>query len=223
MTGVETMINPYTIETLPQTLGNKEIFKYIVAFTYGDGSLSNRGTNAYYRMAQIAEHSDYVLWQAGILSQLTDIRLRPYQPKTGKEQLHLETKQHPKYTKVFNRLYATGTKAIDPHYLTLLDWETLAILYMDDGCLAKRYNAQYNRLDYNIVLCTENFTYGDNYLLAKAIKEKTALMFDVVNQLVNDRVAHRLRLNKKQTPAFLQGVESFIVPSFQYKLDLSHD
>ena len=38
---------------------------------------------------------------------------------------------------MYNRLYTpvgnTHVKVLDPHYLKLMDWETLAMMYMDDG------------------------------------------------------------------------------------------
>lgn len=201
----------------------KDIMKYIAAFTLGDGSLRKKGTNAMYRIAQVEDHKDYLDWQASILEELTTVNFRYELKNPGKNQWSLETKQHPAYTTVFNRMYPNGHKVIDPHYLTLIDFETLAILYMDDGCLAKRYNTQYDRLDYNIILCTDSFTYGDNYIFAKAIKEKTGFMFDVVRQHNNEKLHWRLRLNKKQTPNFIEKVTPFIQPSFTYKLNLSND
>jgi len=212
MTGVETMAL------------QKEMLKYIYAFSIGDGNLRLRGSNATYRNAQLEIHRDYVQYQVTILEELTSVNVRyEIRELPRKPRFAFETKQHPLYTQVYNRMYSNGHKVIDPHGLTFMDFESLAILHMDDGHLAKRYNTVYNRLDYNVILATESFSYGDNYILSKAIKEKTNLAFDIVNQTVNGKIKHRLRLSKKQTPYFIEGVSKYIVPSFQYKVDLPND
>lgn len=210
-----------SVETMIRKLDNRTLTKYIAAFSFGDGNLSKRGTNAFYRTAQITEHRDYIEFQAGILETLTSVNIRTYQPKDRREQTHLETRQHPMYTTAYNRMYIEGKKVIDPHHLTLLDWEYLAIIMMDDGCLVKNLNKKYNRLDCCVILCTECFSYGDNYLFAKAAKEKLNLDFDIkAITLPSGNISHRLRLNKKQTPMFLDGIRPFLAPSFEYKANL---
>lgn len=202
-------------------LDDKIWMKYISAFTFGDGNIRRKGTHAYYRTAQIAEHKDYIQYQAGILEQLTAINLRNYQPKAGRLQIHLETRQHPKYTKVYNRLYTNNKKVIDPHYLKLLDWEFMAIIMMDDGCLVKKYVEKYNRVDYCVVICSECYSYGDNLLFANAAKEKLNLDFDIKphTSYPSGNLGYRLRLNKKQTLSFCENIKPYIAPSFYYKTD----
>lgn len=200
----------------------KDLIKYISAFTLGDGSLRKTGKEAIYRFAQREDHKDYVEWQANILSDINPVTIkrRLENDPDRRPQYYFDTKSHPLYTKVYNRMYIDSHKVISEHYLTLIDWEVLAILHMDDGCLVQNYNKQYDRLDYCVVLSTESFSYGDNYLLAKAIKEKTSLAFDVVNQAINGQVRHRLRLSKRQTPTFIDKVAPFMAESFRYKVSL---
>lgn len=198
----------------------KELIKYISAFTLGDGNIRMGKTHAAYRNAQMTIHKDYIDYQVSILSEITSVNIR-YEERNGRQPRYaFETKQHPLFTKVYNRMYIDNHKVIDPHYLKLIDWECLAILHQDDGHLAKRYNTEYDRLDYNIIIATESFSFGDNYLLSLAVKERLGIAFDIVNQSVNGQIRHRLRLSKRQTPLFIEKITPFIAPSFNYKISL---
>lgn len=202
----------------------KEFVKKIWAFTLGDGSLkkidkNNGYKNSCYRIFQIEDHKDYLEWQASMLEELTAVNMY-YRPahiikKTGysaKGGYSLETRVHPLYTKMRNRIYPRGIKQIDPHYLKLLDWEVLAILYQDDGSLPK---VEGRKLRCKI--CTNNYSYGDNFLLREAIKEKVGVLFDIRKY----KSYYTLQATPNNTEVFIAGVAPYILPSFEYKIDLS--
>jgi hypothetical protein len=210
----------------------KELVKYVWSFTLGDGCLfrrnDNPGRNAIYILNQIQEHRDYVEWQASILENLTSIKYYEqdaFIDKRGvnnRPQIRITSKAHPFYTTLYERIYLNRIKTISPHDLKLLDWESLAILFMDDGYIQTQETQKLGRRT-RAFLCTENYTYGDLVLLQKAIYEKTNLPFNFKKRKLKDGYGHRLVLSPKFFDEFIKGVESYIFPSFQYKLDRTID
>ena len=80
-------------------------------------------------MNMVAKNEDYVRYCQSVLSNLTSTKVY-YSTKEGnrQDQLRLETKTLPFFTKLHERIYTYKYKGIDPHILKLLDWESLAIL-----------------------------------------------------------------------------------------------
>lgn len=201
----------------------KELTKYVWSFVLGDGRLTvsksknrpNNILNYTFDCPQISEHEDYILWRADILSNITGVYLQYKELENGKPQIRTTTGRHPFFTTLRQRMYLNGTKLIDPHDLKLLDWETLAIFYQDDGCLShKSYNS------YNLTISSESYTYGDNILLQRAIKDKTDILFSVHKISVNGNTKYRLALqNKEGQEKFINGVRPYIKKSFDYKIN----
>ena len=189
----------------------KDLMKYISAFVMGDGGVYYSGNNCRFICNQISKHEDYIKWRADILRELTDVNIFENQQEGKQLILCTQTKTHPVYTKVRERLYFDKYKSIDPHYLTLLDWEMLAILYQDDGSI---YQDTRCAATPDVRLNTKRLSYGDSWLLKKAIKEKLDVEFNV------NRHYHRyfLSLRAKDYDKFKQNIEQFIKPSFAYKL-----
>jgi hypothetical protein len=195
------------------TMDKKELYKYVSAFVMGDGGVYYSGKNCRYQASKLTANLDYVLWQQSILSEITHVNVRDVVNLRGDQKPHtyLETRSHPIFTDVRKRVYIDNYKSVDPHYLTLLDWEMLAILYMDDGSLDvdKRCDATPTAR-----LNTKRLSYGDSWLLKKAIKDTLGIEFNVSRHY--DRWF--LRLRAKDALTFFNGISPFIVPSFRYKL-----
>jgi hypothetical protein len=205
----------------------KVLTKYVSYFTLGDGCLRvqkslnrpNKNLNAHFECCQVKEHEDYILWRADILSNITSVTVKDREVKIGKTQLKTQTQRHPFFTAIRNRLYLNNHKVIDPHTLKLLDWEGLAILYQDDGCLSKKPSG--NNC-YTLTISTESFSYGDNVLLQRAIKDKTDILFRINKTSSNDNIHYRLCLSKYELiNQFVDGVSKYIKPSFEYKITFS--
>lgn len=189
----------------------KDFLKYAVAFTMGDGGVYYSGKNCRFVANQIIDNRDYIEWRADILRTLTEVNLHESHQEGKRVILATTTRAHPFYTKIRERMYVDSYKSIDPFYVKLLDWEMLAILYMDDGSIYKdtRCNATpIARLN------TKRLSYADSWLLKKAIKERLNVEFNVHRHL------HRyfLSLRAKDSSQFFDSIAPFIKPSFQYKL-----
>lgn len=191
----------------------KELMKYISAFTMGDGGVYYSGNNCRFVCNQLAANQDYIEWRAGILEELTDVSVYyTNDNRDGRKPILCTlTKTHPIYTKVRERLYIDKYKSVDPHYLKLLDWEMLAILYQDDGSCYKDERCDATpRAQLNL----KRLSYGDQMLLKKALKDRLGLEWNI------HRHYHRyfLSLRTKDYDNFLYNVQDFIKPSFYYKL-----
>jgi len=202
----------------------KTLTKYIVAFCYGDGFLGKHGKNARFQANNIIDNLDYIEWRASILENVSGLSMSERVPKIKgwKVLINTTTHTHPMYTTIWQRLYLNGRKVFDPHYLKLLDWETLAILYMDDGtlgCTKQEYKDKTYR-NYYPKIATCAYSYGDNLLLKKAIKDKLGIEFNINRHSRNKRgeTTYILSLQANSRERFLSGVEQYILPSFRYKI-----
>lgn len=205
---------------------NEYLTKIVAASLLGDGHVSippDGSINAHYILSQISEHKDYVDFIAAKLSKVTNVRIQTSQPKVTdtmkapKEQLRLITRVHPFYTKFRNRMYPNGHKVIDPHYLTLIDFEFLAILYQEDGTIVQTTHKKgYQRKE--AFICTLSFSYADNMLLSKAIYEKTGIITSVHKHHSKGKIYYKLYLSSKTLDKFMSGIEPYIVDTFRYKL-----
>lgn len=214
---------PFHVDKSNTITDEKLITKYVWAFSLGDGCLftakpkdrPNNNVNSCFKCNQLASHEDYILWRADILSNITSLNIQYVQDGT---QLETVSNRHPLYTKMRSRIYLEGHKIVEPHYLKLLDWETLAILYQDDGCLSLKDKERYY---YRLSLSTQSFSYGDNVLLQRAIKDKTDILFSVAPyRNKNDNLMYLLALQKQQEiDRFIDGVRKYIKPSFEYKVN----
>lgn len=199
-------------------IDKKRVTKIVAASLLADGTVGvppDGSVNAKYRQPKVIDNLDYIEWLGDILSGITGVNTHVFQPKMkgAKQQIMLQTRCHPFYTKFRNRMYPNGFKVVDPHYLTLIDWEFMAVMFQEDG------SAYLNEKKYvRVVICTECFSYGDNHTLRIAFKEKLGIDFSVKGYRVKGKQFYRLHLNKKDINTFMDGVEPFMCESFKYKI-----
>lgn len=199
-------------------MNNKIILKYIYAFCLGDGGVYYSGNNARFQANNLEKHADYVYWRASVLENLTKVNVWQVQDNRPGRQpiLQTSTLSHPKYTQVREDLYIQNIKRVSPHQLTFMDWESLAILHMDDGSLY--LDARCNATP-QVMLSTKGFSYGDNVLIKRAIEEKLGIVFNIHRQKnPKGNYYYFLRLRAKDYSKFADNVAPYIQPSFEYKI-----
>lgn len=201
------------------TTMSKELSKRLYFYSTFDGGLymAAQSTNAKFIINMKKENSDYVekvrdtLVEAGIGCTMTDRKLQD-DGFNRQPQVTLTSKNHPKLTTIRDRIYIDGKKVIDPHMLTMMDAEALAIIFMADG--SRVYDKRSPNAKPNITLNTKGFSYGCNLLLKKAIKETLDLEFNIQRQ----NNYWYLRLRARDIERFDELVSPFVLPSFSYKL-----
>lgn len=201
-------------------MDKRELYGLLYAFTMGDGSIfytNKQAKNPIFIANTITDNRDYVTWRASILEHFTKVRVYDIDQshRNRKNLLRTVTNTHPVYTKIHNRLYATGRKSIDPHQLKFMSWQFLAILYMDYGSVRKdtRCNATPQ-----VQIATKKFSYAENMSIKLAIKEKLGIDFNVRKQSYRDKIYWYLVLPTKQYMSFIENIRPYIFDSFNYKV-----
>lgn len=198
-------------------MDKKQLYKLVETFITGDGGVYYSGKNCRYVRNQLDEHSDFINFQAEILSEITEVRIKGVKQRGNRKPLvNLMTKTHPIYTTMRDRVYYGNYKSISSHFLKIIDWESLAYLFQDDGSNHLYQKDGNSYLD--ITLNLKRLSYGDQFLFKKVLKERFDLEFNIVGNKY-----HFLRLRTKDHTKFLNGVEKYIFPSFEYKLTCPND
>lgn len=201
----------------------KELTKLVSYMATFDGGIykpharkSDSKVNYQFIMQMRAENADYLLWVKSILQNITSVRLeeRPDYNTDGyvrQPQMRLETNRHPYFTKLHERIYIDGHKVIDPHMLTLMDAEALAIIFMCDGgtSIDLRHKNPHAKID----LHTKGFSYADNMALSKAIYDKLGVNTNVHRH----GQYYYLNVATKSHKDFYNHVSPHVLPSFGYK------
>ncbi len=221
---------PLTVEQSNTITDKKVLTKYVAAFLLGDGSITTDNklpnNNKRFICAHTIKNLDYLLWKADILSNISPVKLYYREYERGNDSISLITRSLPFYTTFRERMYMCGVKRPDPHYLKLLDWETMAIWYMDDGCLIHNdhpLKSGDKTRAHLAKLCTNCFSYADHILLARAIKEKLFIEMNIRQQVENGNLHYYFTTPRRFLSKFLDGVRPYILPSFTYKIDISDE
>lgn len=192
-----------------------ELSKFVKWSVFGDGcvAVATHNKDAHYSIERAPAHLDYVKVIESKLQALPGISVRVVERSrsdNGKPTISLRTGAHPLFTRIRERQYIHGHRVLDPHMLTLLDWEALAFLYQDDGSLC------FNNKGTPVVrLSTCAYSYFENERLCDELREKFNTRF-TINRA--SRGLFQLNLSRKDQDKFFSGISPFVVPSYLYKL-----
>lgn len=187
----------------------KELVKLCSFIVMGDGGVYQNGSNCYFVMNMLKENEneDYVMLCKSIIENVTSCRVNEVE-MGGKTYLNLESRNHPYFNTLRDRIYVDKYKSIDVHALKLLDYEALSFLYMSDGCCCLKNGYKC------VTLNMKRLSYGDLFMLKKALKEKLDLEWNINK---NGKYFY-LTLRVKDHDKFFKGIKQFITPSFMYKI-----
>lgn len=124
---------------------------------------------------------------------------------------------------LYHNIYINGKKKLTKSILNRFDEITLAIMYMDNGCLGLRKDPKYlgNYKSREIYLNIQSFTWNEAKMLQAHLKNK----FNIEFHLTIDHQKPRLWCNTRNTIKFLEIVAPVIqynFPSMYYKIDLKY-
>jgi hypothetical protein len=188
----------------------KELHKLVAYLIMGDGGVYRyKETNARFILIQREDHLDFIEYAQAILLNITGSKYKYVDRSKDTDanrgnQYRLVTSMHPIFTKMRNDIYTDRYKGLSPHYLKLLDWEALSILYMSDGCYSS------NSLTLNL----KRLSYGDQILLKRALEERGMGVWNINRQ----NNYYYLRLRNKFIDLVMSNLSPYIAPSYQYKL-----
>lgn len=191
-----------------------QLSKFISWSVAGDGYVgySANNKNAHYSITRSPEHKDYLEVVANKFIGLQDckVRINEYVRKdNGKTVLDLRTTSHPICSRIRDRQYIQGHRVLDPHQMTLLDWEAAAFLFMDDGSTC--YNNKGSMI-VRLSMCA--YSYAEQELLRKVFIEKLGVIWNI-NRNGN---TWQLNLAKQSKDKWFENIEPFITDSYRYKL-----
>lgn len=203
-------------------MDKKQLVKLASYFTMGDGGVYYRGKECNFIMNMRTVNKDYIDWVAATLSDVTSVTVKSVPDYntdgyTRQPLTRLETRNHPFFTTLRERIYTGTYKGIDPHALKLLDFEALAILYMCDGSLyIDKPNPKKGLVNhsYSVNLNMKRLSYGDQFILKKALKD----ILDLEWNINRHNQYFYLRLRCKDLDKFMNGISPYMMPSFSYKL-----
>lgn len=194
------------------SINEKQLSKLLYYFSSFDGGIYPSGNYCRFVLNMRKDNLDYVQWVQRTIENFTSTNLHDVLQRGNRSPLVcLTSKIHPKFSSIRERLYTPdGKKILDPHQLTLLDAEALAIIFMADG------GTSLDKGKYpEIKLHTKGYSYFDNLALSKAIYEKTG-----IRTTVNKHNQYFfLRVKTTDLQLFLDTVKPYILPSFSYKLE----
>lgn len=199
-------------------MDKKELYKLVSYFVMGDGGVYYAGKECRFVMNMLEKNSDYIFWAKDVLENITSTTIHLVKDdREGKNPtLCLMTKTHPIFTQMREQIYTENYKGVSPHYLKMLDWEALSILYMSDGGLyIDKPNEEKGLINnsYSISLFMKRLSYGDQFILKKGLEEM-GMMWNI------NRAGkyYCLRLRSKDNNLFSENISKYILPSFQYKV-----
>ena len=199
----------------------KQLIKLLSYIVMGGGGVyrTSDTSGARFIMNMVEDNEDCVLLCKSIIECVTSCKVRRViKEGNRKPQLRLESKVHPVFSTLRDRIYVGTYKSIDQHALKLLDYEALSFLYMSDGSLVKtlRPDIGMKNPSYSVTLNMKRLSYGDLLLLKKALKDKLDLEWNINK---NGKYFY-LRLRNKDIPKFIDGIAPFMCSSFLYKVTL---
>ncbi len=183
-----------------------EAFQILVGSLLGDGGI------CYYRknnsLSYMEEHSikqkDYLLWKKDYFNELMSCNIY-YRRKLIKamnksyDLIYIKGHNIKLLRKLRKLFYKNGVKKITPELLSIVDAQSIAILYMDDGHLEKNGC---------IEISTNSFSYKENLLLSKHMGKLFNIEVKIHSK--SNRKYWRLRLNRENANSFLDKIKAFI-------------
>lgn len=192
--------------------------KLLYYFTTFDGGVYPVKKSFKFITNMRAENRDYLEWIKKTIEEFTSasiVERKDYNTDgyNRQPQLRLESRTHPIFQKIRQRVYIDNHKVIDPHMLTMMDAEALAIIFMADG--GSKLETRTKKPTAYFSLSTKGFSYADNMALSKAIYERTGIKSNVTRH----NSYWYLSIPQKDSKLFYETIAPFILPSFQYKLE----
>lgn len=198
---------------------SKDCIEFIVGTLFGDGHLSKPAKNARIQLTHGEPQKFYIEHKAELLKDICPQgikRKKIFDKRNGKyyPSYTLTTFTNEFLTSLYNIFYPQKKKLITRKSLGLLTDKAIAYWYMDDGGLGK-FRFPNGRIAIDLYLNTY-MSEQEHLLIIEYFKKKYGIEF----RLNKNHGMYRLRIGKKQAKNFIKIVKPYILPEFQYKINL---
>ena len=190
------------------SLYNKDVFSLLLGGLIGDGYITKSGQASFNRGDS---QKEYVLEK----QKLFGGTIYDYISKTGygKEFLvHRLTLPNNSQTKYVRELIYSGEKKIVSTLFDYIDEKSLAMWYMDDGCLGN------TRGKYYVTLCTHGFSYEENSKIAEFLHKKWGIDCKLTKANGLTDTLYYIRIYGENVAKFIKLISKYIFPSMEYKI-----
>lgn len=189
------------------------------------------GKNARMRITHSEPQREYILHKKKILEQLTSVHWYELPPRGVKHpniEMSITTRRHPFYTRVYDLAVREKKKTINKTWLSWLNEEGLAIWYMDDGSLSKKWSynkgGRYRIENRRVYINSCSYSLAENELLAEILKEKFDLNFMVrKSSEYKGREYFRLQAGAKEANKLFEIISPYVLPCLRYKMNMEYD
>ena len=176
----------------------------------GDAYLRPSGNNASLSFTQGEKQLDYLRWKYHEFSNFVtnkDFYISRHDFRGNLPTYSFSTISHPFLGLVRRLCYPDGRKKVSRLWLEQLSPLSVAVWYMDDGSINKRYKT--------ITLCTNSFCVEEQQLLIEYLENSYGITAKLEPRRNGQFV---LRINASQSKAFLDIVAPHIPDCMNYKL-----
>lgn len=198
----------HELKAIPFTQIQKDV---MYGSILGDGYLrSTSGVSWSLVFAHGEKQLEYLRWKYDIFEQFVTtkkfgVMVRDFH---GNAPVHsFATISHPEITAFYHLTHPNGKKLVTEEWLDLLSPLSLAVWYMDDGSLNKRYGT--------IVLSTNAYSLPELSLMIDFFEKKYSLHAKLEKRR-NDQYA--LRINASESKAFRSIITDYVPTCMSYKL-----
>lgn len=192
-----------------------EELEIILGGLLGDSHI--RKNNHIVVFGQSDKQKEYLEWKHGKLLRISTSMWRT-DTKDGFIRYNFQTKQECKQDmKSISLLVCdkNGNKKLTREWLNLLTPLSLAVWWMDDGCLSVHKGNRYGKL------CTHNFSYEENLIIQKYFKVVWNIDLDIK---IEKGKYYFCRFNVSNLKKIISIIYPYVIqiPSMIYKIDLNY-
>ncbi len=197
---------------------SKDCMEFIIGTIFGDGHLSKPAKNARIQLTHGEPQKFYIEHKAELLKDICPTGVKKkliFDKRTNKyyPSYVLCTFTNTELTKLYKLFYPNKKKVITRAALSLLTPKSIAYWYMDDGGLGK--SVKNERTSVSLYLNTY-MTEEEHNLIIEYFKTNYGIEF----RLNKNHGMYRLRIGKQQAVKFVEIIKQYILPEFQYKINL---
>ena len=187
-------------------MDKKELTKRLAFLCMSDAGLTmHKGcVNASFHLAMCKENRDMAEYAITLLKEVNV----GYRYSECEKYFRLDSKVHPFFTKLWERIYQDGRRVPSPHDFKLLDWESVALMYMCDGNIqiaGKRWYPMIN-------MC--KWSYAELCWVKAQFKDRLGLDINIYRCGKYFRVG----VPAHHCDFFFDSIKPFMLESFKYKL-----
>ena len=186
----------------------------IIGSILGDGTIypiNNKKSESILEYKYDDKYFSYLRW---IHEKLKPLRVGEIKPHTGFHQHRFRSLPDKEIGSLRKIFYPNGKKIVPYNIKTLLvDPLSLAVWYMDDGCLDFRIKEHCNA-----TLATYCFSWIECVLLQKTLQENFDIIVSIHKNTMRGKVYYRLYVVSQSMSRFIRLIQHFILPCFQYKI-----